>query len=41
LPGRYAADGPALGRYARAARTPGGFREWLDEWLAAEEPAAA
>jgi glutaconate CoA-transferase subunit A len=41
LPGHYAADGPALGRYARAARTPEGFREWLDEWLAAEEPAAA
>ena len=41
LPGRYAADGPALGRYAQAARTPEGFREWLEAWLAAQAPIAA
>jgi len=41
LPGRYAADGPALGRYAQAARTPDGFRAWLDEWLKATETLAA
>ena len=40
LPGRYDPDGEALGRYARAAATPEGFRAWLDEWLA-REPAAA
>jgi len=39
LPGRYAADGPALGRYAQAARTREGFASWLAAWLAAA-PAA-
>jgi len=42
LAGRYDADEAALARYAAAARTPSGFRAWLDEWLAAApEPAAA
>lgn len=36
LPGGYGADGAALARYAQAARTPEGFRAWLDNWLAAE-----
>jgi glutaconate CoA-transferase, subunit A len=38
LPGHYDPDAAALARYARAARTPKGFRTWLDEWLA--EPVA-
>jgi glutaconate CoA-transferase subunit A len=41
LPGRYAADGAALGRYAQAARTPEGFRKWLDAWLAESVASAA
>jgi glutaconate CoA-transferase subunit A len=36
LPGCYAADGPALGRYAQAARTREGFDAWLAAWLAGE-----
>lgn len=40
LPGHYDPDAAALARYAQAARTGEGFRNWLDEWLAAE-PAAA
>jgi glutaconate CoA-transferase subunit A len=38
LPGVYAADGEALGRYAKAARTAEGFSAWLDAWLATERP---
>lgn len=41
LPGRYAADGPALGRYAQAARTREGFGAWLASWLAGASSAAA
>jgi glutaconate CoA-transferase subunit A len=41
LPGRYGADGAALGRYAQAARTPEGFRDWLTQWLGAMEDAKA
>ena len=36
LPGHYDPDAAALARYAQAARTPEGFRAWLDEWLVAE-----
>jgi len=41
LPGRYAADGPALGRYAQAARTREGFGAWLAAWLAGASSSAA
>jgi len=41
LAGRYAPDGAALGRYARAARTAEGFGDWLAAWLAAAESATA
>jgi glutaconate CoA-transferase subunit A len=41
LPGRYAADGPALGRYAQAARTREGFGAWLAAWLAGAPSSAA
>lgn len=36
LPGRYAADGATLERYAQMAKTEAGFRAFLDEWLALE-----
>lgn len=39
LPGRYAPDDAALGRYAQAARTREGFASWLAAWLASA-PAA-
>jgi glutaconate CoA-transferase subunit A len=32
----YSTDQEALGRYAAAARTDAGFRDWLHEWLAAQ-----
>lgn len=41
LPGRYAPDDAALGRYARAARTREGFASWLAAWLAGPPAAAA
>ena len=42
LPGRYAADVAALGRYAQVARTREGFNAWMAAWLAgAASPAAA
>jgi glutaconate CoA-transferase subunit A len=41
LPGRYDADGAALGRYAKVARTPEGFAGWLDEWLGEKAGAIA
>lgn len=41
LPGRYAPDDPALGRYAQAARTREGFASWLAAWLAGPPAAAA
>jgi len=41
LPGRYAPDGAALGRYAQAARTREGFGAWLASWLAGTASAAA
>jgi glutaconate CoA-transferase subunit A len=41
LPARYAADGPALARYAQAARTREGFSAWLAAWLAGETIAGA
>jgi glutaconate CoA-transferase, subunit A len=41
LPGRYAPDGAALGRYAQAARTREGFGAWLASWLAGASSAAA
>jgi glutaconate CoA-transferase subunit A len=40
LPGQYDPDTAGLARYAQAARTAEGFREWLDDWLALA-PAAA
>jgi glutaconate CoA-transferase subunit A len=33
LPGRYAPDDAALGRYAQSARTRGGFASWMAAWL--------
>lgn len=36
LQGCYGADDAALARYAQAARTEEGFREWLAAWLAPE-----
>jgi glutaconate CoA-transferase subunit A len=41
LPGRYAADGAALGRYAQAARTREGFNAWATAWLAGPASTAA
>ena len=41
LPGRYAPDDAALGRYAQAARTREGFASWLAAWLAGPPAAAA
>jgi glutaconate CoA-transferase subunit A len=40
LPGRYAPDAAALGRYAQAARTREGFNAWLAAWLAGEPSTA-
>jgi glutaconate CoA-transferase subunit A len=41
LPGRYAPDDAALGRYAQAARTREGFATWLTAWLATAPASAA
>jgi glutaconate CoA-transferase subunit A len=41
LPGRYAADGAALGRYGQAARTREGFDTWVTAWLAVPASASA
>jgi glutaconate CoA-transferase subunit A len=41
LPGRYDADGAALGRYAQSARTREAFGAWLAAWLAAAPASAA
>ena len=39
LPDTYADDAAALARYARAARTDAGFKNWLDTALAEPVPA--
>jgi glutaconate CoA-transferase, subunit A len=39
MPGLYDEDAAAIAAYVRAAETPEGFRDWLDHFLAGDQPA--